>query len=262
MNKYNLSTWLLGLYIGIFATACTSAVQSTEKEAKDSISTPVDSVSDSQRIADEPIQHELSKAETAVLIPRSYRDYMEGNDTDILDASWTDLYKKDRAFYLGSVSYQILSGFDECSEDSTKIIESNRNSIVFFKNKNIKLGKLNTAVVKDSVLNPMKNTDIVFNQMTYRLTASGKDDSSVIHNYELKIQVNGISQVLMKEKELRDTEVRILYAGDIDQDGKLDFVFSAPLDYEQERVLIFLSSTAASGKLLKLEGECAVNFDC
>lgn len=43
----------------------------------------------------------------------------------------------------------------------------------------------------------------------------------------------------------------MLFAGDIDGDGKLDFIFGANRDYEEDRALLFLSSKAENGEAVK-----------
>ncbi|MFC6096774.1 hypothetical protein ACFPVY_08955 [Flavobacterium qiangtangense] len=66
----------------------------------------------------------------------------------------------------------------------------------------------------------------------------------------------------MKEESFNDTFVELLFAGDIDNDGKLDFIFGANRNYEEERVILFLSSKAEKENVVKKVSEIAIQFDC
>lgn len=66
----------------------------------------------------------------------------------------------------------------------------------------------------------------------------------------------------LQEDAFNDTFVELLFVGDIDRDGKLDFIFGANKNYEEERVILFLSSKAENGNLVKKVSEIAIQFDC
>lgn len=115
----------------------------------------------------------------------------------------------------------------------------------------------------------------IFNNVTYALRAEGKILSSEVHvdgdkqevfkeveNYKLYLTVGNKEQLLLTEKSFNDTFVILLFAGDIDGDGKLDFIFEANRHYEEERVVLFLSSKAKSGEAVKKVSEIAIGFDC
>lgn len=66
----------------------------------------------------------------------------------------------------------------------------------------------------------------------------------------------------MEQESFNDTFVEILFIGDIDRDGKPDFIFGTNRNYEEERVFLYLSSEAIEGKQIKKVSEIAVQFDC
>ena len=84
-----------------------------------------------------------------------------------------------------------------------------------------------------------------------------------VENYKLYLTAgNNAEKLLLAESSFQDTFVRLLFAGDIDGDGKLDFVFSASRNYEEERAILFLSSKARNEEGVKKVSEIAVQFDC
>ena len=55
---------------------------------------------------------------------------------------------------------------------------------------------------------------------------------------------------------------RLLFAGDLDGDGKLDLVLSLPLHYENLRVVLFLSSCAPPDLQIGKASEIVDDFSC
>jgi hypothetical protein len=116
-----------------------------------------------------------------------------------------------------------------------------------------------------------------FNNVNYTLRGEGKvlseekvstDDDKIeifkkVEDYKLYLTIgNNPEKLILTEASFNDTFVEFLFAGDIDGDGKLDFVFGANRDYEEERVILFLSSKAENENSVKKVSEIAVQFDC
>jgi len=211
-----------------------------------------------------------------ILIPRQYRDFGNENDVDKLKENWLDLYQKDGKYYLGKADYTITKGFSECSGDSTKIINSKNNSILFLNSPQLAIGEIKTVNIKKNKIWPKEKLKFNFENKEYTLRAEGKVLSSEkvhtdngeeiyqnVKNYKLYIStLNSPEQLFLEEESFNDTFVELLFIGDIDKDGKPDFIFGANRDYEEERVILYLSSKAAKGKLIKKISEISIQFDC
>ena len=212
-----------------------------------------------------------------ILLPRSYRTYEGENPAASLTKAWIDLYEQNGEYYLGKADFKIEKGFDECSGDSLISIIPKNKSIVFMDYSGLKLGKIKSLKINKDKIWPAEEVTYVFNNINYTLRAEGKVLSSEIvstddnkeevfkkvENYKLYLTAgNTTEKLLLTEQSFNDTFVVLLFAGDIDGDGKLDFVFSANRDYEEERVILFLSSKAKSGEAMKRVSEVAVQFDC
>lgn len=210
-----------------------------------------------------------------ILLPRSYRVYNEESPIASLTDKWVDLYQKNGAYYLGKPDFEIEKGFDDCSGDSLVSINSRNNTMLLMDYPGLKLGKIKSFKIDKNKVWPNEKVTYVFNNVSYTLRAEGKIISSEVHadgdkqevfkvveNYKLYLTVGNKEQLLLTEKSFNDTFVILLFAGDIDGDGKLDFIFGANRHYEEERVVLFLSSKAKNGEVVKKVSEIAIGFDC
>ena len=226
--------------------------------------------------ADELVTNAETQNKFEILIPRDYRDWENDNPVNTLSKDWVDLYKKDGQYFLAKPNYSIERGFAECTGDSTKILNSNRNTLLFINAPNLKLGEIRSVKFGKNKIWPTEKFSFTFNKVKYELRAEGKvlssenvstDEGSEIYqnveDYKLFISSErGSEQLFLKQASFNDTFVNLLFIGDIDRDGKPDFIFGANRDYEEERVILYLSSEADDGKLIKEVSEIAVQFDC
>lgn len=226
-----------------------------------------------------PIEEEVEEEEPndfQILLPSRYRDWENSNATNVLNKSWIELYEKNGKFFLGEADYEITRGFDECSGDSTKTIETKNKSLILLEQNQLKLGEIETIKFIKNKIWPTEKLNFRFNNIDYSLRAEGKVLSSEkvstddgvelyqnVENYKLYISANnGPENLFLQQESFNDTFVEILFIGDIDRDGKPDFIFGANRDYEEERVILYLSSKAETGKVIKKVSEIAVQFDC
>ena len=233
----------------------------------------VEEVAPKEEIFEEEMEF---KNDFDVLIPRTYRDWEGKNEANSLTKNWIDLYEKNGKYFLGKADFKLESGYSECSGDSTKAIISKNKTLLFMDLSKLKLGEINSLKIDKNKIWPKEKISFKFNDIEYFLRAEGKVLSSekvhtdegletfqVVENYKLYISTEDIPErLLLKEKSFNDTFVELLFVGDIDQDGKLDFIFGANRNYEEERVILFLSSKADQENAVKKVSEIAVQFDC
>ena len=226
-----------------------------------------------------PIENNIQEKEEndfEILLPSRYRDWENANAADVLNQSWIELYEKNGKYFLGQADYKITRGFDECSGDSTKTIETKKKTLILLQENQLKLGEIETVAFVKNKIWPTEKMTFSFNQVNYTLRAEGNvlssenvstDDGTEVYKnvekYRLYISAGkGPEHLFLKQESFNDTFVEILFIGDIDRDGKPDFIFGANRDYEEERVILYLSSEAGVGKVIKKVAEIAVQFDC
>ncbi|OXA70241.1 hypothetical protein B0A67_16500 [Flavobacterium aquidurense] len=231
-----------------------------------------DSLKKDEFVADEEFKNDFD-----ILLPRSYRTYDNLNPVSSLTKKWIDLYEDNGEYFLGKADFEIEKSFDECSGDSLQYISSKNKTIIFIDYPELKVGKVKSLKINKDKIWPKEKVVYTFNGVTYTFRAAGKvlsefkvatdDDKEEIFknvaNYKLYLKIgDGAEKLLLAEDSFQDTFVVLRFAGDIDGDGKLDFVFGANRNYEEQRVILFLSSKAENGEDLKKVSEIAVQFDC
>lgn len=214
----------------------------------------------------------VQTVQTKILLPTTYRDWDNKNPANSLNKSWFDFYKKNSKYYLGKANYHIEKGEDPCTGYSTKTIHSANNTLIFIKNTQLKSGVVHSIDFNKNKIWPKEKITFNYKNTTYTIRAEGdvistetqgSERYSIVENYKLHITTNKTSEtVFLEESSFNDTFVKLLFVGDIDADGKLDFIFEANRDYEEERVILYLSSEAKNGEIIKQAAEIAVQFDC
>jgi len=104
---------------------------------------------------------------------------------------------------------------------------------------------------------PGTTSRFAFAGKRYELVAKAQGED-VYKNYTLLL--NG--ERICREAEVDGAYFRLLFAGDLDGDGKLDLVLSLPLHYENLRVVLFLSSCAPPGLQIGKAAEIVDDFSC
>lgn len=222
-------------------------------------------------------EEENFKKDFNILLPRSYRTYENVNDASVLNEKWLELYEENGEYYIGEAKFKIEKGFDECAGDSTQIISPENKTVLFIDYPELKTGKVKSLKINKKRIWPGEKSTLKFDNMSYVLRAEGKVNSQykvhtdddkeeifkVVEHYRLYLTVgNNSEHLILTESSFNDTFTELLFAGDIDGDGKLDLIFGSNRNYEEERVILFLSSKAAQGEAVKKVSEIAVQFDC
>lgn len=236
-----------------------------------------DSVVKTEEIEKPAATEEVFKNEFNILIPQNYRTYENENPVKALNQKWVELYQENGEYFLGKANFKIQKGYSECSGDSTLSIIAKKKVLLLLDYPKLKTGKIKSLKIERDKIWPKEKLSFTFNNLIYTLRGEGKvlseeqvstdDDKTEIfkkvEDYKLYLTVgNNPEKLLLTETSFNDTFVELLFAGDIDGDGKLDFIFGANRDYEEERVILFLSSKAENEDSVKKVSEIAVQFDC
>lgn len=226
----------------------------------------------------EPKEEEEEEEEDlyTILLPSTYRDWENKNPVDHLNKTWIALFKKDSKYYINKASYTIELGENECSGDSTKTVNTQNKTLLFIKDSSINYGEIYHHKIEENKIWPEEEIALNYNNIEYKIRAEGEfispkealieKDSNFyadVKNYKLYISTNNNNESLfLEEKSFNDTFVKLLFIGDIDSDGKLDFIFEANRHYEEKRVILYLSSIADKSEIIKKSGEIAIGFSC
>ncbi len=226
---------------------------------------------------DDNANEDLKHNNTAeILLPFEYRDWEDKNPADKIDKNWLALYQKEGKYYLDKANYTIKRGYSPCSGDSTKIIEAKNKTLLFINDTNLKSGEITSINFDKNKICPLEQTSFQYHNIQYKIRAEGDIISSEnvhtdngleryceVENYRLYISINNnIESLFLEETTFNDTFVELLFVGDLDSDGRLDFIFEANRHYEEERVIVYLSSIANKEEIIKKAAEVAIQFDC
>ena len=251
MKKVKSLVFLLSLCMILLS--CTdkkpvSQAQKSSVQQEDSV--PVKKVDSVDVAKKKPLTYKI-------LVPDAYR-YC--NPDTLINKNWVELYKEGKDYYVGKARYSIEIIPDECGNGSAPELLGKRNTILFLNQLPIRLGKVQAANIEISdttYLIPGTTYSFIFLGKRYKLEAKaqGKD---VFQNYALLL--NG--ERFFREVEAGCAAFNFLFAGDLDGDSKLDLVLSAPIDNENLRVFLFLSSCAPPGLQIGKAAEILDDFSC
>ncbi|WP_437919571.1 hypothetical protein [Sphingobacterium sp. LRF_L2] len=261
--------------------ACTSAV-STSKQ--NDITTPADSidVSPIKNVEEKQPQQievppEIQYVENNTLITGNYRIWETADDPETLlnKGKWLDIHQDGPIFAITPLNYQKSNGYDDCAGIATKRIEASSGSLLLTNLAVITSKEIQPISLMNNKIWPNEKIDFDFLGNTYRLAGVGSIGSSevftdddgheeIFHevsDYQLQlIDPKGQTTVLLSEESFQDTFMRIDFVGDLDGDNKPDFIISVPRNYEEERVLLILSTKMSNGKIVVYEA--SRQFDC
>lgn len=139
------------------------------------------------------------------------------------------------------------------------------NAIALISNsKYFKEGEIKEFKLKSPYIMPHEEYKFNIKGISYKLYATGiqkklKDtqmslgDGLSKYKLILKMSKNGKTkkQILVKEDYFDDKMIAILFIGDIDRDGILDFIIDKSGKYSRGEIALFLSSCANKNKILK-----------
>lgn len=87
----------------------------------------------------------------------------------------------------------------------------------------------------------------------YTMSVRGKvKEKEYRVNYEIVLESGGIKQTVVKHKQIgAESAPSLLWAGDLDRDGKIDLIMDTTDNYNCRILTLFLSSKAKPGQLVK-----------
>ena len=118
-----------------------------------------------------------------------------------------------------------------------------------------------TPLRMNSFLYPGQSIGVILPTDTIRISAFGVAEEDVefhhanLMNYEIRVyrgeEDKAVSQTLTTIPRMGDLgEPHLIWAGDLDQDGKMDFLFDFKTHYYVRNLALFLSTAAKEGELV------------
>ncbi|WP_156032709.1 hypothetical protein [Prevotella sp. 10(H)] len=268
------------LLLVISAAACRKTNTEEQASDTDSIISAVQSINIQP---DTLLLPDFSFGNIGFVEPAGYRGTEPEDYAHMFEEEWYDFYRDTVSgeYYLHKAELEVGKFYDDCLQDSTTYIASKRGSFFLIKGLQPKEAHIKSLPVNE------RNKHIwvgeqytyTFNGRIYTLRGDGvtvNEDKvymgdneeparwDEVINYRLYLSEHGVEgeQLLIAIPSFNDTFVELLWMGDLDEDGRIDFIFSVGRDYESRRVELFLSSQAVEGEIVRCAGESGYEFDC
>lgn len=184
--------------------------------------------------------------------------------------TWLGLFKQGDSFSLLSTNIKVKRVFDVIIDDEEKGEKTGKGVSVTRKNQPIfllknadflKQGKIKTVFYEFEKSEDSEGiwVDNNFNQMfslnaaRYNLLVTTKKEkgSWIDETSKLVLSDGKTEQIIYSQKRCDDCMWRLIWAGDLDKDGKLDLYLDLHDHYNVMQRRLFLSSQAEEGKLVK-----------
>jgi hypothetical protein len=179
---------------------------------------------------------------------------------------WLGLYKTAKGFALIDSVVQIKRVHDPVvdedeNKETGKEVSVNHSSEPIFLVKGammLKTGSVTTVFVGRKALGSTSNVSLKLGSNEYRLKVTTKERNPEpgigLDDAKLVLTATGITQVLYSiggKGEPTEAYWSLLWAGDLDDDGKLDLFVSVGWHYNMSERRLFLSSQAGKGQIVK-----------
>ena len=255
---------LLFLTITVFGfTACKQAVE--EK----GVGTTIDTlkVADTTSLASLEV-YPVDSLLTVELLPLG-SFHNDEVDSNAANKNWFGLFKGKDGFYLASTKiklenvYDVIVDEDENQKTGWEVSTEHKDScyILIESLPYLKARKVEEARLEKNEIYPNDIVRFKYLNIEYGLHAIGetknvKGNGLVIDNYKLFLSANGtkITELLVSTTAFDDNMVKIIFAGDLDGDQKLDLIIDTSSDYNVFKPTLYLSKSADNGHLLKPVG--------
>ncbi|TPG40214.1 hypothetical protein [Flavobacterium pectinovorum] len=125
-------------------------------------------------------------------------------------------------------------------------------------------GNISNVKIPENIY-PEDNFKFSYKGIEYTLFATGKKkreqsdaDWIVVSNYKLYLTavIDGkqITELLVAKKDFDDQMIQIMFAGDLDDDNKLDLIINTASHYNVSSPTLYLSKPAKKGRIIKPVG--------
>lgn len=125
-------------------------------------------------------------------------------------------------------------------------------------------GKISNVKIPENIY-PEENFKFSYKGIEYTLFATGKKkkeqsdaDWIVVSNYKLYLSavIDGKkkTELLVSKKDFDDQMIQIMFAGDLDDDNKLDLIINTASHYNVSSPTLYLSKPAEKGRIIKPVG--------
>ena len=194
------------------------------------------------------------------LVPAHYHYINPGR---MIDSSWVEIYQKGKKFYRAKAQYTLKRRWSDYIGDTANVLYGKRKAFLFVNHLPTKLGEIEAANLNFDeyiTLRPNEVCSFMFGGKRYNLEIKKekkKDDSVPFTCFAL---LNG--KQIAKRTKVFEAAFELLFAGDIDGDGKLDLVIDFRSDTGEFKVVLFLSSCALPGQPVQQVGEIDDQYDC
>ena len=202
----------------------------------------------------------------AYILTESEVSHQDEVDVKYANYDWVGLFKSDSGYFVKQTKVFIRKVPDEMMDDDGWEVKPSvkDSSILLISGLDyLQPAPVTPARLSSTEIMPGKPQQFTYGNINYTLYATGKiapveDDPENVVDYQLylKATVNGINynQKLVSVPSFDGTMVNIRFAGDIDGDGRPDFILDTTNHYNSERPTLYLSKPAKNGNLLKVVG--------
>ncbi len=186
-----------------------------------------------------------------------------------------------REFEIVNANISLDQFYWDCGDmDMYRATSNAENAVLLFKGLKTSTGLVNSHFHKITCAAPGDDYIFSFNGINYTLRAEGilspnyssteeyeredgrRETGNVYQEYKLYLESDGISQLVLAIDNFSDKYVTMEFVGDLDGDGKPDFVFETATWYEDYEKMLFLSSFADEGELVKYAGRNGYSMAC
>lgn len=221
-----------------------------------------------------------------ILLPTQYRKESHGYPKGVKEKDWYEIYKDVNTgkWHIGKAELKITYGRDECVGEEVMIIKSQHEDAALFFTPFEGLSENPVTVLEDKMLFPEHTVSFNFNGKKYLLSPMGScldekgqimtsaelksktneelDNNTKISGYRLSFGTDENSMELTTIENMEYATPRLVWAGDLNNDGLPDLILNLPDFYESQHLFFFLSDKNDPEKSLKKVADLLVVNDC
>jgi hypothetical protein len=187
---------------------------------------------------------------------------------------WCNFFQDNKTgeYYLQKAHFTISDPvYDECSNDTTIWVNSDKpNSLFVIKGLKPQKKMVKTLVIPiGEGIKVGEKHSFSFGKITYTFRSEGTFRIGYhdeywykIKDYKLYLSDGKNEQLVTTVSEFWGTSPEIVWIGDLDRDGKLDFAVRTATWFEDEKIELYLSSITEKVELVKLAGTASYFRQC